>query len=154
MLPPDHLLRLQVIHQRFHRYIPYHNFVRWVDKNISDRPSCSRDLTDAALISHMDALYPQKLPWRLWTPPRELVSLIASTLRKMTPSRDSLLVDPSPPMGTGQKGPSYIKKLTTTSYSSSTGIRSLSLTTLQVNTGQDPLLVREIIWNRKKIGTA
>ena len=32
----------------------------------------------------MDAFYPQELPWRLWIPASELVSMIASTLRQTT----------------------------------------------------------------------
>ena len=40
------------------------------------RHSCSQDPTDTSLITYMDASLPQDLPWRLWTPPIELVSVI------------------------------------------------------------------------------
>ena len=43
---PAHLLRLQAMHQRFHRYVPRVDFVSRVDNLISDRPSRSADLTD------------------------------------------------------------------------------------------------------------
>ena len=79
--PTSHLLCLQSIHQWFHRYVPRHDFVSGVDNGISDCPSRSQDLTDAALLAHMDASHPQDLLWRLWTPPSELVSEIASPLR-------------------------------------------------------------------------
>ena len=46
---PAHLLCLQAIHQRFHCYVPHHNFLNKVDNGFSNRPSCSRDLTNATL---------------------------------------------------------------------------------------------------------
>ena len=36
---PAHLLRLQAMHQRFHRYVPRVDFVSGVNNLISDRPS-------------------------------------------------------------------------------------------------------------------
>ena len=99
--PPDHLLCLQAIHQRFHCYVPRHDFVSGVDKGVSERLSCSRDLTDAAFLTHMDALHPQELTWRLWNPPRELVSSIYSALRQTTSPKESMLANPPPPMYTG-----------------------------------------------------
>ena len=38
---PAHLLQLQAMHQRFHRYIPHIDFVSGVDDLISDCTSCS-----------------------------------------------------------------------------------------------------------------
>ena len=57
-LQPAHLLRLQAIHQQFHRYIPRHDFVSGVDKGIYDHPSGSQDLTDTTLFAQMDTLHP------------------------------------------------------------------------------------------------
>ena len=47
---PAHLLRLHAMHQHFHRYMPRIDFVSGVKNIISDRPSCSLDLTDNQLI--------------------------------------------------------------------------------------------------------
>ena len=44
--PPAHLLRLQAIHQRFHRYVPRHEFLSGVYNSISDHPSSSQYITD------------------------------------------------------------------------------------------------------------
>ena len=55
---PSHIIQLQAIHQRFHQYITRHNFVSGVDNGISDRPSHSQDLTNNALLTHMDTTYP------------------------------------------------------------------------------------------------
>ena len=99
--PPAHLLCLQAIHQRFHRYVPRHNFLSGVHNGIYDRPSRSRDLTDAALLAHVDTSHPQDLPWRLLTPPSDIISVIASALWRKTSPRDSLIADLPPTMGTG-----------------------------------------------------
>ena len=107
--PTSHLLCLQAIHQWFHRYVPRHDFVSRVDNGISDRTSCSRDLTVTALLAHMDALHTQELTWSLWNPPIELVSEITSTFRRTTSPRDSLLADPPLPMGTGKSDLSSVK---------------------------------------------
>ena len=80
-----------------------------VDNVTSNRPSHSQDLTDAGFLSHMDASHPQTLPWRLWTPPRKLVSAIASALRQTTFQRYFLIVKPPLTMRTGQSGPSFIE---------------------------------------------
>ena len=45
----------------------------------------------------------------LWTPPIELVSVIYSDLRRKTSPKDSLLVQPLPPMGTGRRGMISVK---------------------------------------------
>ena len=48
--PPAHLLRLQAVHQRHHRYVPRQDFVSGVDNYISDVPSRSSELSDNQLI--------------------------------------------------------------------------------------------------------
>ena len=137
-LPPAHLLRLQAIHQQFHRYVPHHDFVSGVENGISDCLSCSRDLTDAALLTHIDTSHPQELPRRLWTPPSKLIYVIASALWRKTSPRDSLLVKPPLPMGTGRHGTNSVKTWPSTPYLSQTGIRCLSSTPSGGSTGQEP----------------
>ena len=78
--PPVHLLFIQAICQWFHHYVPRQKFVSGLDNVISYRLSRSQDLTDAALLDDRDDLHPQELPWRMWTPPRELVYLVSSAL--------------------------------------------------------------------------
>ena len=75
---PAHLLRLQAMHQQFHRYVPRVDFVSGVDNLISDRPSRLADLTYNQLLTYLDTHFPQPLPWRLWTPSHKLASSIAS----------------------------------------------------------------------------
>ena len=136
--PPDELLRLQVIHLRSHCYVLRHNFLSGLDNGISDRPSLSQELTYTALLAHMDASRPQDLPWRISTLPSNIFSAIYSELRRTTSPRESLLVNPLPPMGTGRSGPTYVDKGPSTPYSPCTGIRTLSSTCSQGSIEQDP----------------
>ena len=101
---PAHLLRLQAMHQRFHRYVPRIDFFSGVDNLISDRPSRSSDLTNNQLLAYLETNFPQPLPWRLWTPPPKLASGIASALRQKTSERGCLLAEPPPPIATGPNG--------------------------------------------------
>ena len=64
---PTHLLRLQAMYQRFHRYVPRFDFISGVDNLISDRPSRSADLTENQLLTYLETHFPQLLPWQLWT---------------------------------------------------------------------------------------
>ena len=134
-----HPLCLQAIQKRSHHYEPRDDFVSGVDNSSYNRPSFSRYITDAAMLAHMDALHPQDLQWRMWTPPSKLISVIASEMRRTTSPMVSLLVNPPPLMGTRQSDPSYVNTWPSTHYSSCTRIRSLSLTPLQGNTVQEPL---------------
>ena len=101
---PAHLLRLQVMHQRFHRYVPCVDFVSGVNNLISDRPSRLADLTDNQLLTYLETHFPQPLPWRLWTPLHKLASGIVSALRQKTSARGCLLAEPPLPIATGPSG--------------------------------------------------
>ena len=134
--PSAYLLCLQAIHQWFHRYVPRQDFLSRVDNGISDLPYCYQDLMDAALLAHMDASHSLDLSLRLWNPPRNLVSAISSTLRCMTSPREYLLVNLPLTIGTGRSATSSVKAWPLTPYSSHTGIRCLSSTTLRGSTIQ------------------
>ena len=106
--PPAHLLRLQAVHQRHHRYLPQHDFVSGVDNDISDVSSRSSALSDNQLLAFLNLHFPQSHPWRLWTPPPDSVSAIISALRRKTSPRASLQVEPALLMGTGQSGRTFV----------------------------------------------
>ena len=52
--PPDHLLMMQASHQRFHCYVPCHEFVSGVDNVISYFQSRSVYLTGTNILAYMD----------------------------------------------------------------------------------------------------
>ena len=105
---PAHLLRLQAMHQRFHRYIPRYvpriYFVSGVDNIISDFPSRSLDLTNNQLLTYLDTNFPLPLPWQLWTKPPKIVSGIALALRNKTSERGCVLEEPPLLMANGPNG--------------------------------------------------
>ena len=123
-----HLLRLQAMHQRFHRYVPRINFVSGVDNLISDHSSRSSDLTKNQLLSYLETNFPQPLPWQLWTRLPKLASGIASALRRKTSERVCLLANPLLPVATGSSEPTYEQGWPLTPYSSLTNTLSPSLT--------------------------
>ena len=100
-LPLDNLLRLQKNNQLLHHYATHNNFASGVDNGISQQSYLSQYLTHTALLAYMDASHPQDLPWRLLTPPSDIISVIASALWRKTSPRDSLIADLPPTMGTG-----------------------------------------------------
>ena len=125
---PVHLLQLQAIRQRLHRYFPLQYFVSGVDDIISNLLSWSWDLTNTSLLAYTDLTYPQRLAWLLWTLPSALVSTISSTLWRTISPRASLLAITVPSMGTGKSGMSYAGMWSSNPYSYCKGIRSLSST--------------------------
>ena len=60
--PPAHLLHLQAVHQRHHRYVPRHDFVSGVDNDISDVPSRSYAFSDNQLLAFLNLNFPQSQP--------------------------------------------------------------------------------------------
>ena len=125
---PDHLLRLQAMHQKFHRYVPHIDFVSGANNLISDRPSCSSDLTDNQLLTYLEKNFPQPLTWQLWTPTPKPASGIASALQRKTSKRGCVLAKPPPPMATRPSGPTSAQGWPSTPYSSLTKTLSPSST--------------------------
>ena len=146
-----HLLRLQYIHQWFHCYINWHNFAIGVYNDISDRPCRSRNLTNASLLAYMDITYPKSLPWRLWTPSSAKVYDIASVLRRKKLLSSYLLLELSPPMGTGQCGLHSSGMRPSTPYSSCTWTWYPSSTPSQGNTRQEPSNPEDIKYNPTRL---
>ena len=102
--PPAYLLRLQSCHQRFHRYIPLHDFISGERNVMSDDASRLFHLSNKQLLAHFDSKYPQNSSWRLWTVTPEMRSSVISALHKKWCSSESFLRDPAPPIPTGTCG--------------------------------------------------
>ena len=82
-ITPDQLLQNQDRQQRFHLYIPRHDFVREFGNDIFDLPSCSVHLTDAKLLHQFDTHLPQPMPWCMWTPSINIIYCIVSTIQRI-----------------------------------------------------------------------
>jgi hypothetical protein len=98
------LLRLQAIHQRFHRYVPLKDYVPGSLNPMADDSSRLFHLTDAQLLHHFNTHYPQTLSWRLYHPTLPILSAVTSALHNKTSTPELFLLDPLPPPTTGQSG--------------------------------------------------
>jgi hypothetical protein len=104
---PAYLLRLQSLHQRFHRYYSSSFFIPGTLNAMAD--DCSRlwHLSDAELLSHFDSHYPQTACWRLAIPRPAMLSSTTCALRKQRPAPASFLHEPSPTTVPGSSGPLF-----------------------------------------------
>ena len=142
-------MRLQAVHQRFHRYVPCIYFVSGVDNLIYDLPSQLLDLTNNQLLAYLDTNLPQPLPWQLSTPPPKLVSGIASTLRQKTSERGCLLAEPPPPMVTRPNGPTSAQGWPSTPYPSLIKTLYPSSTPSLVTTQQETLHLTAVQYDQE-----
>jgi hypothetical protein len=111
---PAYLLRLQSIHQRFHRYRPDTIYLPGPLNVMSD--DCSRlwHLSDSQLLAHFNATYPQTSSWRLWHPTPGMLSAVMSALRKTRCEPASFLVAPTQLTKRLEFGPPSVKELAST----------------------------------------
>ena len=114
---PAHLLRLFGIHQRFHRYVPRHDYIPGLSNPMADDSSRLPHLSDSLFLSHFSSTFPQKQPWRLVHPQSQMLSAVISALRTKTSPRESLLVAPPVPIPIGLPGSATQLKWASTPYS-------------------------------------
>ena len=114
---PAHLLRLFGIHQRYHRYVPRHDYIPGPSNPMADDASRLFELSNPAFVSYFNSKFPQSRPYRLVQPTLQMSSAVISALRKKTCSVASLLVAPRPPVDIGPSGSSTQLSWASTPYS-------------------------------------
>jgi hypothetical protein len=104
---PAYLLRLQSLHQRFHRYYSTSFFIPGKINAMAD--DCSRlwHLSDAELLTHFELHYPQTASWRLAVPRPAILSSTTSALHRHRPEPASFLLAPPPTTKPGSSGPRF-----------------------------------------------
>jgi len=102
--PAAYLLRLQSYHQRYHRYVPRHDFLAGSRNVMADDASRLQHLSDVDFLTHFNSTYPQPQSWRLWTPPPQIISSVISALHRRPSKPASFLLAPRRPMPTGCSG--------------------------------------------------
>ena len=122
---PAHLLRLMSIHQRYHRYLPRHDYLPGKLNTFADDASRLAHLSDTAFLNHFNST-PQNNSFQLWRPSSKILSVVISALRKTRCNRESLLNAPAPPMPTGSSGPSSQLNWASTPYSKPSRTKYLS----------------------------
>jgi hypothetical protein len=102
--PPAYLLRLFGIHQRFHRYVPRHDYISGISNPMADDASRLFHLTDSQFLNYFLQKFPQHTSFRLVQIPSAILSCVTSALRKKMCPLESLLVEPAAPAPTGNSG--------------------------------------------------
>jgi hypothetical protein len=136
---PAYLLRLQALHQRFHRYYSSSFFIPGKLNSMAD--NCSRlwHLTDAELLTHFDSHYPQTASWRLVAPRPAMLSSVTSALRRLRPAPESFLHAPGPSAVPGSSGPTFATISSSTLGSPTSPTQSYSYKSLPTATEQERL---------------
>ena len=99
-----YLLRLNALHQRRHRYVPFHDHIAGKANVMADDASRLWHLSDADLLSHFCTVYPQATSWRLLTLQADMrLALIGSLSRKRC-IPPTLCIATTPPLARGRSG--------------------------------------------------
>ena len=101
---PAHLLRLFGIHQRYHRYVPRHDYISGVSNPMADDASRLFYMSDAEFLAYFNSTFPQVSSFHHVHLPPQVISSVISALRRKTCKAESLLVEPPPPIPTGKPG--------------------------------------------------
>jgi hypothetical protein len=107
---PAYLLRLQALHQRFHRYVPTHSYLPGPLNCMGDDASRRWDLSDDDLLTHFNLSYPQPTPWQLYRPNTEMLSAVTSALRRKRLPPESFLIVPPPLADSGAVGRTSVER--------------------------------------------
>jgi hypothetical protein len=124
--PAAHLLRIQALHQRFHRYHASNFYIPGPVNTMADDPSRLWSLCDTRLLTRFDTVYSQDTPWRIVAPNPELISSVTSALLRQRPATASFLHVPTPTIARGNSGHPSAESSSSTPGSLAWGIRSSS----------------------------
>jgi hypothetical protein len=107
---PAYLLRLQALHQRFHRYHPRFSHIPGKSNVMAD--DCSRlwHLSDVDLLAHFNREYPQDRSWQLCPLRANMTSSLISALHTTRSDPASVLSMPVQVTAIGNSGPSFAPK--------------------------------------------
>ena len=101
---PHYLLRLFGLHQRFHRYVPRHDYLSGPSNPIADALSRLFHLNNSQLLQHLTTRHPQTKPFQLVPIDPAVISSVISALQTKPSKLESLLVEPAPPQRLGNNG--------------------------------------------------
>ena len=92
---PPHLLRLFGIHQRYHRYVPRHDYLSGASNHVADALSRDFFLSWNELLNSLSPVLPSS-DCQIWDPSPEVSSSIIAALLKKRQQSASVLVAPKP----------------------------------------------------------
>jgi hypothetical protein len=122
--PTAYLLRIQALHQRFHRYIPLHDYLPGTVNAMAD--DCSRlwHLSDSQLLAYFNSTYPQPVTWQLCHLRPEMSSALTLALLRKRSAPASFLAEPVQPITIGTAG--WISAKTKAGTPGYTSLKTLS----------------------------
>ena len=93
---PAHLLRLFGIHQRYHRYVPRHDYISRTSNLVAD--ALSRDLARgwAEIMASLEGHFPPESGNQVWEPSPNFVEAVLAALERKRQPPESVLVVPPP----------------------------------------------------------
>ena len=115
--PTAYLLRLQSLHQRFHRYVHLHNYMPGEANVMSDDASRLWNLSDDAFLNHFNSIYPQPSPWILCRLRPEMNCSLTSALLNMASKPELFLAAPPQLALIGQSGANIVTPLDSIPFS-------------------------------------
>ena len=114
---PAHLLRLFGFHQRYHRYVPRHDYLSGPSNPLADASSRLFHLTNQPFLSHMNSLHKQNEPFQLLQLDNRVISSVTLALLRKPSKLESLLVEPKQQGQPGPCGSSSASSWPSTPYS-------------------------------------
>ena len=114
---PAHLLRLFGLHQRFHRYVPRHDYLSGPSNPVADATSRDFHLSWQQLLTTLSPYFPKGTSCQIWAPSSEMVSSVISALQRKRSQPESLWVEPRPPAQSGRSGRTTVLNWASTPFS-------------------------------------
>ena len=99
-----YLLCLFGIHQKFHRYVPRHDYLTVKYNPLADELPRLFHITAYQNTNRIQSILPHTNGYHHWHPTKQIVFAILTDLRKKTSSLESLLLYPAPPPLPGTSG--------------------------------------------------
>jgi len=105
-----YLLRINSLHQRFHRYLSRYAHISGEANAMADDSSRMFHLPDNLFLSHFEQHYPQEKRWRLCHLPPGMLSALTSALLTTRVAPPSFLSVPTHRIGLGRYGKTFAWK--------------------------------------------
>jgi hypothetical protein len=100
----SHLLRINALHQRAHRFVARHHDIPGPVNAMVDDTSRQWELSDTDLLTHFNSVYPQTTCWQVQTLSSTANSTLTGALSRKRATLASLLSDTPPPPPLGGSG--------------------------------------------------
>ena len=136
--PPAYLLRIQSHHQRYHRYVPTHDYVPGTANELADICSRAWHLNDSQLLAYFNNTFPQIRSWRTCHLNSDMNSALISALQRQPLPMEFVRKPPSQRIPIGHFGPNIAKKSTLTPSSHTYQTPSPSCKSLPSDIGSEP----------------